>query len=412
MARFIARTFWQLYLAQGAEQVDCWKITRTDGQVVRITNHDQPLWIFSEEYKPSVPETFGDPLAYGGGGDGYSHSARSGLADSSSAVEGLVSSDEITTSDLLSGLYDDATIEHRIVDARLPEAGEFLRVYKIAQIAIDSRGTWRAELMGRVPAVLSERRGDTVTEDCRNQLFDAQCSRAKTIGGSDGLVRSEWQVGYAPGAYCTVSQVTSDRQFRVAMPTASISAIDVTTTGDGETFFQTTSPHYFSADPAVADTPIRTPIHIFGQDGWSPDMNGTWASARVAPFGSPDVGIVVSGVDATATGGARGSVCLAPVENQFRRGLITWRSGENAPSIAVVESSSAFVSDPAYGGYVDVTLEMPPRFDIDVGDTLTLETGCDGTAETCVQRFANLVNFRGEPTVSNAYDTLQTPELL
>lgn len=34
-----------------------------------------------------------------------------------------------------------------------------------------------------------------------------------------------------------------------------------------------------------------------------------------------------------------------------------------------------------------------------VGDSITLEAGCDRQVSTCINRFANLVNFRGEPFI-------------
>ena len=34
-----------------------------------------------------------------------------------------------------------------------------------------------------------------------------------------------------------------------------------------------------------------------------------------------------------------------------------------------------------------------------LGDTYTIVAGCDKTAATCKARYANLVNFRGEPFI-------------
>ena len=73
----------------------------------------------------------------------------------------------------------------------------------------------------------------------------------------------------------------------------------------------------------------------------------------------------------------------------FSRGLITWTSGGNVGlqmEIKVHNQSGTFNS---------IFLWEPMPFDIQVGDGFQLQVGCDKAAATCVEKFNNLINFRG-----------------
>lgn len=51
------------------------------------------------------------------------------------------------------------------------------------------------------------------------------------------------------------------------------------------------------------------------------------------------------------------------------------------------------------GGAAVLELQEAFPFDVEVGDSATLEAGCDRLLTTCRDKFENVVNFRGEPTV-------------
>lgn len=72
--------------------------------------------------------------------------------------------------------------------------------------------------------------------------------------------------------------------------------------------------------------------------------------------------------------------------NAYAEGRLLWFGGGNSGlEDAVLASSGA-----------TVTLRREPRFD-PVGARVRIEQGCDKRLETCVGRFANAVNFQGEP---------------
>lgn len=100
------------------------------------------------------------------------------------------------------------------------------------------------------------------------------------------------------------------------------------------------------------------------------------------------------------------------VDMAGRRRIVTVGSVEDAVvSIGGLEAGAyafgtlRWLSGPSGGlvqGVVDngvetVTLADPPAFAVEVGSLALLTEGCDRQLETCRSRFANVLNFRGEP---------------
>lgn len=71
----------------------------------------------------------------------------------------------------------------------------------------------------------------------------------------------------------------------------------------------------------------------------------------------------------------------------FQYGVLTFTSGANL-------GLSFEVKDSASGS---ITLQLPPPYAVAVGDAYTAVAGCDKKLRTCIDRFNNVVNFRGEP---------------
>lgn len=77
----------------------------------------------------------------------------------------------------------------------------------------------------------------------------------------------------------------------------------------------------------------------------------------------------------------------AVVDDRFVLGRLRFISGENCGLTNIILAASGNV----------VQLRDLPRGAIENGCTVELREGCDKRFETCVTRFANAVNFRGEP---------------
>lgn len=74
-------------------------------------------------------------------------------------------------------------------------------------------------------------------------------------------------------------------------------------------------------------------------------------------------------------------------DDAWRYGRLRWLSGANSGLESAIMSSAGAV----------VTVRDPPAFVAAVGDLVELVEGCDRRLATCVGRFGNAVNFRGEP---------------
>lgn len=88
---------------------------------------------------------------------------------------------------------------------------------------------------------------------------------------------------------------------------------------------------------------------------------------------------------------------LAQEAGYFDFGKLTFTSGKNAGlSMEVKEYEPG-----------KVTLVFPMPYEVAVGDGFSIAVGCDKSFETCVGRFNNAVNFRGEPHVPGIDKMLQ-----
>lgn len=82
----------------------------------------------------------------------------------------------------------------------------------------------------------------------------------------------------------------------------------------------------------------------------------------------------------------------------YNFGTLTFTSGANS-------GLSMEVREYAPGS---ITLALPLPYPVATGDNYTLSQGCDRSFATCVSRFDNAVNFRGEPHVPGLDRMLET----
>ena len=81
---------------------------------------------------------------------------------------------------------------------------------------------------------------------------------------------------------------------------------------------------------------------------------------------------------------------LSQANGYFNYGVVEFTSGNNA-------GLSMEVKDYKLGG--NITLALPMPYEIEAGDDFEIITGCDKHINTCINKFNNAVNFRGEPHV-------------
>lgn len=76
----------------------------------------------------------------------------------------------------------------------------------------------------------------------------------------------------------------------------------------------------------------------------------------------------------------------------FSFGVLTWLTGANTGfSIEIINQYAYDVTN----DYIFMSLAMP--YDVEVGDTFEIVAGCDKRLATCISKFNNAANFRGEP---------------
>lgn len=95
----------------------------------------------------------------------------------------------------------------------------------------------------------------------------------------------------------------------------------------------------------------------------------------------------------------------APVESMggwFDGGVLTWETGDNAGRAIEVKSWVQATGQ--------IALFLPPGYAVQVGDAFRVHPGCDKRLNTCAGRFANVLNFRGEPYVPGQDEIMKYPD--
>jgi uncharacterized phage protein (TIGR02218 family) len=86
----------------------------------------------------------------------------------------------------------------------------------------------------------------------------------------------------------------------------------------------------------------------------------------------------------------------------FAGGVLTWESGANAGRSIEVKAWTQATGR--------IELFLPMGYAIEAGDIFRVHPGCDKRLETCITRFANVLNFRGEPYVPGQDAMMSYPD--
>jgi uncharacterized phage protein (TIGR02218 family) len=249
----------------------CWRLTRRDGVVIGLTEHDEDL---------TVDGTF---FRAASGVAGSEDASSLGFAVGGGEMSAALSSELIDEADLDAGRYDGAAIELILADWSAPVDFLLLRRATLGEVRREG-GSFTAELRGLASA-LNVVRGRLFTAGCDADLGDARCKMA------------------------------------LASPA---------TTGAG----------------------------------------------TVAAVEGPGL-LVAAGLGAYAAG-------------WFTQGRLVFTSGANDGFATEVKSHNI-------AGGVRLELWQRPPEPMAPGDGFTVTAGCDKRFETCRDRFANTLNFRGFP---------------
>lgn len=143
-----------------------WRLTRQDGTVIGVTDHDSAVGVDGVTYEPSgavMAGTFRQGL---------------GLKPGRAGAGGVLSSDLITSEDLQAGLWNRARVDVYRCDWTAPELGA-VPVWHglLSEISQTESGAFEAELVSQ-KAVLEQTVGRVIQRRCDAELGDARCGLA------------------------------------------------------------------------------------------------------------------------------------------------------------------------------------------------------------------------------------------
>ena len=231
------------------------------------------------------------------------------------------------------------------------------------EVVLTEQGVFRIELRGLTQA-LSQRIGELYSPECRADLGDHRCR----VPIQPPVVARE--TAYALGDHVRVatgsgsgSAEYENRLYRcvVAGTTAAVAPVYDTTVGE-----QTTD-----------GTALFVAMEAWSRSGTVVDVIGR--ASFTAVIDEPRA-----------------------VDGWFAGGVLTWESGPNAGRAIEVESWTQTSGQ--------LELLLPPGYPIASGDLFRVHPGCDKRLDTCIDRFANVLNFRGEPYVPGADALVSYPD--
>ncbi len=330
--------------------VYCWQVTRGDGVVLGFTEHDQDIPFGDVTFKASTSFV------------GSNIETQIELAVSNLEIVAAFNSEAITDDDIAAGLYDGSEIVLYLIDWSNPDIETnniVVDVYTLGNVTSGDLG-YQAELRN-VAQPYQQYIGDLCAPVCRSDFGD-------TSGGLHGgcsfpLTPPVWTANTVHNGGITdqvVPAVANGYQYIYSTPGESGAVAPVFPTVPGDTV----------ADGTAVITCLRA-------------VTRTGTITAVTDRKNFTVGDILGDLT-DGTGGSVGG-------GFFAFGSIKFTSGNNN---GVAMQVNTFV------GATGVTqmVQAFPR-DIEVGDTVILQAGCDKTQPTCLLNWNNLDNRRAEDYV-------------
>lgn len=337
------------------------KITRTDGVILAVTDHDIDITYSSQLYSSQANM------------DPSSIVTNSTMSVDNLDMHGALLSIGVTEADILAGLWDYAEVRiYRVNWADLTMGDEKLIRGWIGQISV-GRNDFKNELRS-LTQKLQMSIGEIVSSSCKADLFDSRCKLVDTVG--------VWKF---TGVTVT-SLVDTNKQF-IATSLTQSGGSTVAVSGEAVTF--NNNAVTLLGHTGVSSVVISPTITIGVDYTLDPNTGSIFIlpGSTVVPAGSP------------VNGSASYNYSTSGF---FEAGKVLWTTGANAGLYKEVKS---FVS----GGVVLLQEGMP--YPITVGDQFTIWKGCTKRyTEDCVGTFANGINFRGFPKLPGIDSILRGPQ--
>lgn len=150
------------HLLSGATTLaTCWRIERRDGEVFAFTDHDRTLAFDGDVYHPET------------GGEGSALSSSADLSIDNAEVVGLLSSERLSPSELMSGRFDGAEVQIWLVNWASPEQRYLMKRGLIGEVKREG-ASFTAEIRGLAQS-LDQPKGRVYERVCDAHVGDARC---------------------------------------------------------------------------------------------------------------------------------------------------------------------------------------------------------------------------------------------
>jgi len=153
----------------------CMKITREDGEIYRVTEHDQTLTIHEGVFDGSSdPWDNAEVYSPVDGWDASNARAEAAMKEANIELTGVFGGTLVTSSDIQAGLWDMATIDDFRVDWRYPWHGVIRhQVYRLGDFKYDNE-VWVAQAYNRY-SEFQKKSGNVYRKLCHHAFGNAAC---------------------------------------------------------------------------------------------------------------------------------------------------------------------------------------------------------------------------------------------
>lgn len=337
------------------------KITRTDGDVLRLTSHDRDIWFDNELYKSTILQA--------SSADRREAALRAGDQE----LYGYVDGESVLSSDLLTYAYRGARVETSVIDFVRPWLiyGQHTRwVRNITR----SGSRWTAQVEGRTAQLdrpNAQRFGGSWHKECPYQLGGEYCKKDVSQWtfiaqvSAVSMARSRFDLSYRPSESDNFYRDGSiEWLYSEGTTPAAWDALTSTTLTD-------------SSESWVVDEHVGKHVVAVGSSSSTYSALITSNTATVLTFealgGSPTPGTYTIAGDSDKLG-----------------------------------ASSPIISDIAATNRIDLLLPAPRA--IAAGEWVRVHPGCDGLISTCHAKYDNVENHGGDQHAPSGHQIIEQPD--
>ena len=320
----------------------CTRIVRRDGVEFFFTEHDRAIVFDGDTYLASA---------------GYNRTAIEGDASLSAdnfEVTGIIDNIALLDTELKAGLFDYAEVYMFIINWADTSQGIMkLKRGSLGEVAFVHGSLFKAEIHGMTKA-LHQVIGELYSPECRETLGTPKCG--VPVDPAIHVINTAYALGDFIKVDTDPGPTYSQYENRIYECT-----VAGTTAG--------TRPTY---DTIVGNTTVDGTATFTAREAWQRHAT---------------VNVVTDRRNFTLSG----LVEARAVDDWFNHGALTFETGPNAGKTLQIKDY-VDIGD-------DVELLFAAPFDITTTEVVRLYPGCDVRRTTCINKFDNIINYRGEPFI-------------